>query len=260
MPIIKNLSYLIHSNHNKHTLDVYIPEEEGSFPVLLFVHGGSWYEGSKELYSQLGVHLSHKGFVAVVINYRLGAEAIYSEMAADCTAAVQWVAEAIDWYKGNPHQIFIAGHSAGGHLASLIMLNNKFLDEKFVTQHIKGCILIDAFGLNMDDVMKNNTTFFTHEMKKVFTNIPSNWEDAAPAHFLNPMKKVPFLILIGADTYPYLALDNAIFISQLDLHHIPNTHYTLNGKNHREMINSMRNDDDEAYDKIKSFVQISTQH
>lgn len=253
MPTVRDLRYLNNSDHQKHTLDVYIPEEEGTFPVFVFIHGGSWYEGSKDIYLQLGEHLSEKGIVTVIINYRLGGEANYLEMAKDCSAAVEWVADAIDWYKGQIDNIFISGHSAGGHLAALITLNKKFLGEAFITQHIKGCILIDAFGLNMDYVLVNNTTFFARELKKVFTDVPTNWKDAAPVHFIDSTP-VPFLIMVGSETYPYLAFDNAIFITQLDKHEINNTHFTLRGKNHRDMVTRMKDGKDEAYEKIISFI------
>lgn len=108
MHAVKDLRYLKDSNHQKHTLDVYIPEEQGTFPVLVFIHGGSWYEGSKDIYRQLGEHLAEKGMVGVIINYRLGAEANYKDMASDCSAAVKWVVESIDWYKGRNDSVFIS--------------------------------------------------------------------------------------------------------------------------------------------------------
>lgn len=256
MPTVKNLRYLNNSDHQKHTLDVYIPEEEGTFPVFVFVHGGSWYEGSKDIYVLLGEHLATKGIVAVIINYRLGSEANYLDMAGDCSSAMKWVAEAIDWYKGQNNNIFIAGHSAGGHLAALLTLNKKFLGEAFITQHIKGCILIDAFGLNMDYVLVNNTAFFARELRKVFTDVPTNWRDAAPVHFIDHTP-VPFLIMIGAETYPYLTFDNAIFITELDKHAITNTHFTLRGKNHLDMVMRMKDSSDESYDRILEFITSS---
>jgi dienelactone hydrolase len=257
MPTVKDIRYLKNSDHQKHTLDVYIPEEAGTFPVLVFIHGGSWYEGSKDIYLLLGEHLAEKGLVTVIINYRLGSEANYLDMAHDCSAAVEWVADAIDWYKGQKHTIYLAGHSAGGHLAALITLNKKFLGEAFITQHIKGCILIDAFGLNMDYVLVNNTAFFARELRKVFTDTPSNWKDAAPVHFIDNTP-VPFLIMIGSETYPYLTFDNAVFITQLDKHDIANKHYTLRGKNHRDMVTRMKDGNDEAYSRILEFIQLNS--
>ncbi|MDF2456575.1 MAG: esterase [Cytophagaceae bacterium] len=254
MPSVKDLRYLKDSTHQKHTLDVYIPEGEGTFPVFVFIHGGSWYEGSKDIYTQLGENLAEKGLVTVIINYRLGGEANYLDMASDCSKALKWVADAIDWYKGQKYNLFLAGHSAGGHLAALITLNKKFLGEAFITQHIKGCILIDAFGLNMDYVLVNNTAFFAKELRKVFTDIPTNWKDAAPVHFIDNTP-VPFLILVGSETYPYLTFDNALFITQLDHHHIRNTQYTLRGKNHRDMVIRMKDKKDEAYSRIVEFVK-----
>lgn len=106
----------------------------------------------------------------------------------------------------------------------------------------------------MDYVLINNTAFFARELRKVFTDVPSNWKDAAPVHFIDNTP-VPFLILVGSETYPYLTFDNAIFITQLDHHRISNTQYTLRGKNHRDMVIRMKDAKDEAYDRIVEFVK-----
>ncbi|MBX9853005.1 MAG: carboxylesterase family protein [Cytophagaceae bacterium] len=70
---MENIPY-INSKNKKHLLDIFIPEGDGPFPVIVFIHGGSWYNGCKELYHPLAKNLSGKGIVSVIINYRLGNE------------------------------------------------------------------------------------------------------------------------------------------------------------------------------------------
>lgn len=56
-------------------LDVYVPEaavfERRQWPVVLFVHGGIWASGSKELFSHVGACLANYGVLAVVVQYTL---------------------------------------------------------------------------------------------------------------------------------------------------------------------------------------------
>ena len=59
----------------RHILDVYSPKKKAAtaagYPVVLFIHGGSWTSGSKNIYTFIGRRLAKQGVVAVLINYRL---------------------------------------------------------------------------------------------------------------------------------------------------------------------------------------------
>src|SRR5262245_20984826 len=55
----------------RHKLDLYLPEGAKDYPVLVFVHGGTWRSGRKERYAPLGRVFARQGIGTVVINYRL---------------------------------------------------------------------------------------------------------------------------------------------------------------------------------------------
>ena len=59
------------ADKDRHTLDVYTPKGKKDFPVVLFVHGGSWKSGNKNLYAALGESLAKDGIGCVICNYRL---------------------------------------------------------------------------------------------------------------------------------------------------------------------------------------------
>jgi acetyl esterase/lipase len=255
MEKFQDIKYIPNSKNRKHTLDVYSPSDDGFYPVLLFIHGGSWHTGSKEIYQDLGRNFASKGIVTVIINYRLGGEANYEDMASDCSYAVRWVYDNIHAYKGQTSNIFLSGHSAGGHLSALITLNEKCLMEKGLKAAIRGCILIDAFGLNIDYVMHNNTSFYVKELQNVFTKDPEKWKEAAPVHFLKG-KSVPFLIFTGERTYPYLMMDNEVFKMNLDENKISYTHKVISSRNHVEMITGMQSPKDILYNDMLSFMNV----
>ena len=254
MRVAENIPYKPGSTHTKHLLDVYTPDGPNTNPVLIFVHGGSWYTGCKEWYQQLGRHLAEKNIVCVVINYRLGADATYEAMADDVALAVKWTSENIHKYQGDRQKIFISGHSAGGHLSALISLNLRFYKALGITNPAKGCVLIDAFGMNMDYVMQNNNAFFVKELKSVFGNNPEKWKDAAPVKFVT-QGALPFLILTGSNTYPYMTLDNQFFKMSLEAHQVPFTYKTIPGRNHTEMITSLKDPNDPVYGDILGFME-----
>ena len=72
-------------------LDVYMPREAKlPLPVIVFVHGGSWEEGSKDSYTFAGRALAAQGFLTVVVNYRLHPEHQYPAFVDDLDLALRW--------------------------------------------------------------------------------------------------------------------------------------------------------------------------
>src|SRR6188474_2238095 len=55
----------------RHKLDFYVPKGAKDYPVMMFVHGGSWKSGNKDLYPKLGETFASQGIGVAVINYRL---------------------------------------------------------------------------------------------------------------------------------------------------------------------------------------------
>jgi acetyl esterase/lipase len=142
--IAKDIAY---GDRARQTLDVYWPPDvEGKqLPVLLFVHGGSWNWGDKTLYPLVGARFTARGFVVVVINYSLYPEASFPAFVEDAAAAIAWTARHIDAYHGDPGRLFIAGHSSGGHILSLVALDDRYLAAHGLTRHaLRGLVAISA--------------------------------------------------------------------------------------------------------------------
>lgn len=114
-------------------------------PVIVFVHGGAWSSGSKYLYRLYGHFLRDAGYVTVIPNYRVFPFVkLADDQANDISACVSWVHQNIHQYGGDGQQIFMAGHSSGGHIISLMYF--RWLANKTVAQHppIRGLIPIAA--------------------------------------------------------------------------------------------------------------------
>jgi acetyl esterase/lipase len=111
----------------KHKLDVYNPKAKQGGPVLVFVHGGSWKSGDRSYYPPVGNRYAGEGFVTVVPSYRLAPKYPHPAQIEDVAAAFAWtVAHGVE-YGGDTNRIYVAGHSAGGHLAALLSLDERYL-------------------------------------------------------------------------------------------------------------------------------------
>ena len=119
-------------------MDIYMPDTaKDSYPVVVIFHGGGWLINDKSNMDSLSVYLvSHADCVVCNVNYRLlsdmGNTVPFNETIDDALGAVLWIKEHIAAYKGDPNRIIVSGDSAGGHLASMVMLcGNKLNADGF---------------------------------------------------------------------------------------------------------------------------------
>jgi acetyl esterase len=111
----RNIAY---GPHERHKLDIYQPEGGSRMPVVMFVHGGAFIRGARDLnpqiYSNVARYFARKGLLGINVGYRLAPEARYPEGSLDVGAAVTWARAHVPDYGGDPEGIFLVGHSAGG--------------------------------------------------------------------------------------------------------------------------------------------------
>jgi acetyl esterase/lipase len=93
---------------------------DGPAPVLVFVPGGGWLHGGRQLQGySLMAHLAEQGWVCVSVQYRVAPRHRWPRHIRDVRAAVAWTRAHIDEFGGDPRFVAVAGCSAGGHLAAL---------------------------------------------------------------------------------------------------------------------------------------------
>lgn len=104
-------------------LDIYYPHGQKGCPVVVWFHGGGMTSGSKSIPSAL----QGQGLVIVAANYRLSPQAPCPAYIEDAAAAVAWVFAHCSEYGGSEDRIFLTGHSAGGYLIEMIVLDKQWL-------------------------------------------------------------------------------------------------------------------------------------
>ena len=107
------------------TLDVFPPTAagaSGAAPVLVFIHGGYWRALDKADHSFIAPAFTAQGACVVVPNYALCPTVSIPDITLQMVRALAWVARNIHAFGGDPARIVVAGHSAGGHLAAMLLL------------------------------------------------------------------------------------------------------------------------------------------
>ena len=254
----KNLTYLeadIKQSLPEKQLNVFAPKGAKDLPVLIFIHGGSWKSGNKEIYDFLGSRMARKSVVTVIIDYPLAPDNQIQSMELAAVQAVIWTKNQIANYGGDPDQIFISGHSAGGHLAALLATKKSNFLTSEMENPLKGAILIDPAGLDMHWFLKE--TKGTDEGNKylgAFTEDPEVWKATSPIYFLED-EKIPILIMEGENTYPGIRLSVDRFRKAADAKGISLDYEFYKKKKHIPMITQFFWTNNRGYKEVLKFME-----
>jgi acetyl esterase/lipase len=247
----KNITF---DSQHKLQLDVYSPEKvETLRPVFVFIHGGRWNSGKKSQYKFLGRRMASKGVVTVVPDYRLSPRTKYRGATSDVAMALKWTKEHITEYGGDDNRIYIAGHSAGGHLAALVSVDNFYFDSLNISNPVNGTILIDAFGLDMFSFLSNEELKKHKTYYAMFGRDPDKWRDGSPIFHLNGSMK-PFLMLVGTKTYPVIYEGNKEFFEALKKYQPATDPIIEMKKKHIPMMLQFYNSKNKGYEDILRFL------
>ena len=245
-------------NAERHVLDVYTPKGKSvkARPVVLFIHGGAWDSGSKNLYSFIGRRLARQGLVAVVISYRLAPDVEVPAMVNDCGRAVLWTAQHIAEYGGDPNRIFVMGHSAGGGIAASLSTDDPFFARLGLAKNqIKGAILDDPAGLDMYDYLQKMDYAGDEKYLVPFGKKPEVWR-AMSALYHVTASCPPVLMYVGERTYPSIAQSTRKFNQRLQDLGVRHEFTVLPGKKHIAMVTQLFWKNNVIYQGIRKFVNI----
>jgi acetyl esterase/lipase len=211
---------------DRHTLDFYAPAGKTDFPVLFFVHGGTWKTGHRSMYVALGQEFAKLGFGVVIPNYRLSPAVKHPAHVEDVAKAFAWAKANVGKHGGDPKRITLFGHSAGGHLVSLLALDPTYLKaEGLSPADVRGVVSVSGVYVIAPEVPVFQPCFGT---------------DAKVCRQASPLTHVsgkhpPFLLAYGDKDFPGLdimAVDMAAALKKCGAEHTllkcaDRTHYTI---------------------------------
>ena len=114
-------------------------------PVLVFIHGGWWRSLDKSDHSFVAPSFSAEGACVVLPNYTLAPAATIPQITMQMVKALAWTWRNIAQYGGDPARITVAGHSAGGHLAAMMLACDwKAYDSQLPADLVKNALSISG--------------------------------------------------------------------------------------------------------------------
>lgn len=226
----------------RHKLDLYLPKGKLDFPVLMFVHGGSFRAGAKEDFAYLGKALAGEGIGVVAINYRLNPNVTFPDHVVDVARAFAWVHANIAPRGGRADRIFVGGHSAGALLASLIATDASYLKaQKLSLSDIRGVISISG----RYDVARGTSSVFPDSDEGVRSISPRR-------HVVG--KHPPFLILYGENDMAGFGDMAEDFAKALTAVKCEVTCEQIRGRDHGTVVSKIGDANDPTRKAVLDFV------
>lgn len=205
-------------------LDVAYQKGAEDRPVIVWFHGGGLTGGARHIPEPL----LKDGAVVVGVGYRFAPHVKVPQIIDDAAASVAWVLKNIERYGGSTSRIYLAGHSAGGYLVSMLALDKHYLEEYGIDPaSFAGVIPYSGQAI----------THFAHRKMQGIPELQPIVDSLAPLYHVRP-DTAPLLIISGDRELELYGRyeENAYFVRMLRLNgHKDVVFYEVDGFNHGNM-------------------------
>lgn len=242
-----NITYVSAQNYQA-KLDIYRPANKTPSPVVIYIHGGGWVNGTKEDVVMETLPFMAMGFAVINVEYRLAKISPAPAAVEDCLCVLHWVGRHANEYNLDLDKVVVAGSSAGGHLAlttALIPTSAGFEAEcandddytggagLWPNYRAKVAAVINWFGItDVADLLQGANT-----KAYAVTWIGSRANREAVAKQMSPLTYVraglPPILTIHGDRDPYVPYSQAVrFHEALTKARVKNQLLTIHDKGH----------------------------
>jgi arylformamidase len=192
---VKNISY---GELPDEQLDIF-PSDKPNSKTLVFIHGGYWYKHVAADFHLVAEAFRSYGVTTVLIDYPLMPGYRMEQLVLSCRTAIHWVQQNISRYNGDAQEVYVSGHSAGGHLAAMMMVKGK---QEFAYP-LKGVCAISG----LYNLLPVELSYVNEILKMDEETVLRN----SPVH-LSPVAWCPLILAVGAnETNEYLEQSRELY-------------------------------------------------
>lgn len=198
----------------------FFPAERPNSPVLAFIHGGYWQMNDKEPSSFLVEGPRALGFAVALLEYTLAPEADIDRIVAEVDRAVGWLIAHAAELGGDPKRVFLAGHSAGGHLTAMMLGRHPLagampISGLFDLEPIRLNYLNEKLGMSPEAARRNSPRLHL------------------------PARTPQVLVAVGAGELPELVRQSAEYAEALQVRGLPAAYLPLPGHDHFTILDEL---------------------
>jgi acetyl esterase/lipase len=264
---VKKTLDIAYGDHERHKLNLFLPETDKPFPTVMWIHAGAWSFGGREGETALAMRFAERGIGFATISHRLTGGAWWDAKlpkegvrhpahVEDAARAFAWLHANLKARGGDPDRIFVSGHSSGAHLVALLAMDPKYLKaHKLPLSAIRGSIPI---GGAYDMTKYHERLIEGIGQEKADAHLEailgprSTWEAASPSAYVNDAT-VPMLVITEEE--PGFQMYKADFEAVVPKGS-PISFWTAAGREHQNITSMMaRMEPDAPRDRMIEFIR-----
>ena len=196
-------------------------------PVLVYLHGGYWRRFSSADFSFVARGPASRGVATMVVNYTLCPAVTVGEIVRQARAALSWTHRNAASFGGDPRRIYVSGHSAGGHLAAMLLHTDWEGEYGLPRDVIKGACAISG----LFDLAPFPYTFLQPKLQLTWGEVSKN----SPILHL-PDDAPPLLVAYGQNETDEFKRQSEEFFALWKAKGLEGDLLTLPGKHHYDVI------------------------
>lgn len=258
--VIRDIPYtktVAKKTDRRQTLDLYLPQKsKAKPPLVVFVHGGFWMlsDDNYRIGPDLAEALVPSGVAVALVRYRLAPTHHHPAQAQDVAAAVAYLAREANKHGYDSRRIFLAGHSAGAHLAALVALDSTYLSaHRLSPQSLAGVIALSGIY----DLHPRAETAEEQRaaIQRAFGEKQDVLKTASPTTHARATAP-PFLILAAESDFPGFPVDAKKFADALrGAGHSKVEQYIIPDRNHFSLMH-LTGMDNEVRSLLLDFLKV----
>lgn len=214
------------------TLDIF-PAEKLCSPIHIFFHGGYWHSLTSRDFAFVAEGLVRNGITAVLVNYALCPSVSIDEIVRQSRAAAAWTYRNAEDFGGNPEQITVSGHSAGGHLTGMLLSTDWEKNYGLPPNLIKGFLPVSG----LFDLKPFPFSWLQPKLLLTSEQVLRN----SPV-FLKPVYSPHVMVAVGADESHEFQRQSKNYTIFLQKHGVLAEYLSMPGKNHFNIIHDFLGD------------------
>ena len=226
-------------------LDIF-PTDTATAPVHIFFHGGYWHSFQSRDFAFVAEGIVRNGITAVLVNYALCPSVKIDEIVRQSRAAVAWTYSNAESFGANPDKITVSGHSAGGHLAGMLMSVSWENDYGLPQDLIKGFLPISG----LFDLAPFPFSWLQPKLQLTTDEVLRN---SPLLH--KPVCSAPILVAVGEKESNEFQRQSENYAEYLQQHGISTQYIPVKGKNHFNIIDDFLGDGGAFCEKILEWSQ-----
>ena len=223
-------------------LDVFLAPQPDA-PCLIFIHGGYWRASDKSEFSFIAKAFARAGVTVFALNYGLAPRVTLETIVSQIETGLKWVYDNAYLYGANAEQLYISGHSAGGHLTAMMM--TKSWPEK-KDSIIKGAITLSGL-FDLEPLVQASflNTVLQLDVQRA--------QQLSPIRF-RPGQHIPFWTCVGGDESEEFHRQNALIAKAWSDHFQGDI--SMPNCNHFSLMDALAEPDSEIHQAILKIIGV----